>query len=46
MDEIKNVVFSLGSNKAPELDGMSAHFFKFYWDIIGGEVTEAITSFF
>ena len=39
------MVFSLGSNKAPGPDGMSAHFFKFYWNIIGGEVTEAITSF-
>ena len=46
VDEIKNVVFSLGSNKAPGPDGMSAHFFKFYWNIIGGEVIEAITSFF
>ena len=39
------MVFSLGSNKAPGPDGMSAHFFKFYWNIIGGEVTEAIASF-
>ena len=39
------MVFSLGSNKAPRPDGMSAHFFKFYWNIIGGEVTEAIASF-
>jgi len=40
------VVFSLDSNKAPGPDGLSAHFFKFYWNIIGGEVTKAITSFF
>jgi len=44
--EIKEVVFSIGSNKALEPDGMSAHFFKCYWNIIGGEVIEAITSFF
>ena len=37
VDEIKNVVFSLGSNKAPGPDGILAHFFKFYWNIIGGD---------
>lgn len=45
-EEIKEVVFSIGSNKALERDGMSAHFFKCYWNIIRGEVIEAITSFF
>jgi len=44
--EIKEVVFSLGPNKAPGPDGMSAHFYKFYWNIIGGDIIEAITSFF
>lgn len=34
------------SNKALGPDGMSAHFFKFYWNIIRGEVIEAITAFF
>ena len=44
--EIKEVVFSLGPNKAPGPDGMSAHFYKFYWNIIGGDIIEAITRFF
>ena len=44
--EIKKVVFSLGSNMAPGPGGMSAHFYKFYWNIIGGDIIEAITSFF
>ena len=46
LKEIKDVVFIMNSNKAPSLDGMSAHFYKFYWNIIGGEVIEAITAFF
>ena len=45
-DEIKKVVFSMGSNKSPGPDGMSALFFKFYWNVIGGEVIEAVTSIF
>ena len=45
-DEIKKVVFSMGSNKSPGADGMPALFFKFYWNVIGGEVIEAVTSIF
>ena len=45
-EEIKDVVFSTNSNKAPGPDGISAHFYKFYWNIIGGEVIEAISIFF
>ncbi|KAK9988623.1 hypothetical protein SO802_028862 [Lithocarpus litseifolius] len=45
-EEIKEVVFSIGSNKALGPDGMSAHFFKCYWNIIGGAVIKSITFFF
>ncbi|PKU63522.1 hypothetical protein MA16_Dca026763 [Dendrobium catenatum] len=34
-DEIWYVVSSLGHNKAPGRDGVTASFFKFYWDIVG-----------
>ena len=34
-EEIKDALFSLGSRKVPGLDGMSAHFYKYYWNIIG-----------
>lgn len=43
-EEIGEVLFSMGSNKAP--GGMSTLFYKFYWNIIGGEVVEAVSSFF
>lgn len=34
------------NGKAPGKDGFPVEFFKEYWDIIGGEVVEAITQFF
>jgi hypothetical protein len=34
------------SNKAPGPDGMSPIFYKHYWHIIGGDVIEAVRSFF
>ena len=46
LEEIKEVVFNIGSNKASGPYGMSTHFFKCYWNIIGGEVIEAVTTFF
>lgn len=34
-EEIKFVLFSLKSNKASNLDGYNAHFFKKSWNIVG-----------
>ncbi|XP_020694963.1 uncharacterized protein LOC110108602 [Dendrobium catenatum] len=34
-EEIWAVISSLGRNKAPGRDGITASFFKFYWDIVG-----------
>ncbi|GJS24848.1 hypothetical protein Tco_0453480 [Tanacetum coccineum] len=44
--EIKDALFSMGDDKAPEPDGFTAAFFKKSWDIVGGEITNAIRDFF
>uniref|UniRef100_A0A7N2MQC3 Reverse transcriptase n=1 Tax=Quercus lobata TaxID=97700 RepID=A0A7N2MQC3_QUELO len=46
MEEIKTTVFSMDSHKAPRLDGMSPLFFEHYWHLIGGDVVDAVLSFF
>ena len=46
MEEIKTTIFSMDSHKAPGLDGMSPLFFEHYWHLIGGDVVDAVLSFF
>nr|GEV20684.1 hypothetical protein [Tanacetum cinerariifolium] len=44
--EVKSVMFSMGSDKSLGPDGFTAAFFKVSWDIIGLDVTKAICEFF
>ena len=44
--EIKEALFSIHPDKAPGPDGFSASFYQSFWDIIGDDVVEDITSFF
>ncbi|GJT06737.1 hypothetical protein Tco_0841199 [Tanacetum coccineum] len=45
-NEIKDALFSMGDDKAPGPDGFTAAFFKKSWDIMGGEITNAVRDFF
>ncbi|XP_043697269.1 uncharacterized protein LOC122648066 [Telopea speciosissima] len=45
-DEVKRVVFSLKSSKAPGPDGFGAGFYKHSWEVIGEELTHAVQWFF
>ncbi|GJX31051.1 hypothetical protein Tco_0240906 [Tanacetum coccineum] len=44
--EVKNVLFSIGDDKAPGPDSFTAAFFKKAWDVVGGDITYAIRDFF
>nr|XP_043611422.1 uncharacterized protein LOC122583015 [Erigeron canadensis] len=46
LEEIKDVMFSIGDNKAPGPDGFTSAFFKKSWRVIGDEVSSAIQDFF
>ncbi|KAL0392967.1 UNVERIFIED_CONTAM: hypothetical protein Sradi_2519500 [Sesamum radiatum] len=41
-EEIKNAVFDMCPNSAAGMDGFSALFYQFCWDIIAQDVTEAV----
>ncbi|GJR25720.1 zinc knuckle CX2CX4HX4C containing protein [Tanacetum coccineum] len=45
-NEIKDALFFMGDDKAPRPDGFTAAFFKKSWDIVGGEITNAVRDFF
>ncbi|MCH97378.1 RNA-directed DNA polymerase (Reverse transcriptase), partial [Trifolium medium] len=44
--EIHNAVFSMNKNGAPGPDGFGAFFFQTYWEIIKGDVCNAVLEFF
>ncbi|XP_074290531.1 uncharacterized protein LOC141617247 [Silene latifolia] len=45
-DEIKDIIFNIPNEKAPGPDGYSSKFFKDSWEIVGGEISNAILDFF
>nr|TKS08437.1 hypothetical protein D5086_0000103180 [Populus alba] len=45
-DEIQNVVFQFGNDKAPGLDGYTSLFFKKAWLIVGDDFCAAVQDFF
>ncbi|VFQ84372.1 unnamed protein product [Cuscuta campestris] len=46
LEEVKDVVFDIGNEKAPGQDGFTAAFFKNQWSLVGQDVYEAVAEFF
>ncbi|GJT36586.1 putative RNA-directed DNA polymerase, eukaryota, reverse transcriptase zinc-binding domain protein [Tanacetum coccineum] len=44
--EIKEAMFCIGDDRAPGPDGFTSAFFKKGWDIIGGDICNAVRDFF
>nr|GEU67919.1 hypothetical protein [Tanacetum cinerariifolium] len=45
-EEIKREVWDCGIDKAPRPDGFTFGFYRWYWDIIGNDVVDAVKWFF
>lgn len=46
MDEFRDNLFSIGSNKSLRLDGMNSNFYKSYWRIVGSDQILMVQYFF
>nr|GEW10641.1 RNA-directed DNA polymerase, eukaryota [Tanacetum cinerariifolium] len=45
IDEIKKAVWDCGTDKAPGPDGFTFGFYRRYWDLIHGDVTNAVRAY-
>lgn len=45
-DEVRDVLFSLKDGKAPGPDGITALFFKHYWETVREDIMACVQSFF
>lgn len=45
-EDVLNALRGIDSNKAPDIDGYSAGFFKAAWHIVEENVTQAVLDFF
>ncbi|KAL2893859.1 LINE-1 retrotransposable element ORF2 protein [Bienertia sinuspersici] len=45
-EEIRKTMHSIKGDKAPGPDGFGSYFYQDNWDLVGGEVCEAVVSFF
>lgn len=43
--EVKKEIFDIEENKSPRQDGFGSKFFKASWEVVGGEVCNAIMDF-
>ena len=46
MDEVKQALFAIDSNKTPGPDGFGAGFFKHYWAVVKDDFFQCILEFF
>jgi len=45
-DEIKDTVFSMNADGAPEPDGFGGHFYQHFWDIVSVDVVSSVQELF
>lgn len=46
MEEVRNAVFSMNNNSAPDPDGFGSCFYQSFWDLVGYDVFKSVLQFF